>query len=92
MPAPWIPSRSPVVHRPPVGTHRCRWAGGPHRWIKVGHIGGQEKRTKGRAKPTSPLRVRTSVKLESTMETCTAYYNYTFRLIDYDYISVVGNR
>ena len=35
----------------------------------------------------SPLRVRTSVKLESTMETCTAYYNYTFRLIDY--ISVV---
>ena len=36
-----------------------------------------------RAKPISPLRVRTSVKLESTMETCTAYYNYTFRLIEY---------
>ena len=55
VPAPWIPSRSPVVHRPPVGTHRCRWAvgphrwasgshrwaGGPHRWIVVYHIGGQ---------------------------------------------------
>ena len=42
--------------------------------------------TKGRAKPSSPLRVRTSVKLESTMETCTAYYNYTFRLTDNTYV------
>ena len=42
----------------------------------------------GGRKPISPLRVRTSVKLESTMETCTAYYNYTFRLTDNT--SVVG--
>ena len=44
-------------------------------------ISGQVDERQGKAH-ISPLRVRTSVKLESTMETCTAYYNYTFRLID----------
>ena len=48
----------------------------------MGRISGQVDKRQGKAH-ISPLRVRISVKLESTMETCTAYYNYTFRLIEY---------